>query len=97
MKNILELDGSESILQTIIRLLKKYAIFMVLIGLMLLFSIMTPYFFTLQNLTNVFVQQSYVIIAAVGLAFVMISGGMDLSIGYQMSFVGVLTAVNEME
>jgi ribose transport system permease protein len=93
MKNILEMDGSESILQTIIRLLKKYAIFMVLIGLMLLFSIMTPYFFTLQNLTNVFVQQSYVIIAAVGLAFVMISGGMDLSIGYQMSFVGVLTAV----
>lgn len=47
----------------------------------------------MQNLTNVFVQQSYVIIAAVGLSFVMISGGMDLSLGWQMSLVGVTTAV----
>ncbi len=73
--------------------LKKYVIFFVLVGLIILFSILTPYFFTVQNLTNVFVQQSYVIIAAVGLSFVMISGGMDLSIGWQMSLVGVFTAV----
>lgn len=72
---------------------KKYVILFVLIGLVLLFSAWTPYFFTVQNLTNVFVQQSYVIIAAVGLSFVMISGGMDLSIGWQMSLVGVTTAV----
>lgn len=72
--------------------LKKFAIIAVLIGFMALFSALTPYFFTVQNLTNVFVQQSYVIIAALGLTFVMISGGMDLSIGYQMSLVGVATA-----
>jgi len=78
---------------SVVRLLEKYAIFFVFIGLMILFSIMTPYFLTVQNLTNVFVQQSYVIIAAVGLSFVMISGGMDLSIGYQMSLIGVVTAV----
>lgn len=72
--------------------LKKFAIIVVLIGFMALFSALTPYFFTVQNLTNVFVQQSYVIIAALGLTFVMISGGMDLSIGYQMSLVGVSTA-----
>ncbi len=85
--------NSKSVYQTIVKGLKKYAIILVLIGLMILFSIWSPYFFTLQNLTNVFVQQSYVIIAAVGLAFVMISGGMDLSIGYQMSLVGVTVAV----
>ena len=72
---------------------KKYAIFFVFLGLMVLFSVLSPYFFTLQNLTNVFVQQSYVIIAAVGLSFVMISGGMDLSLGYQMSLVGIVTAI----
>ncbi len=76
----------------ILPLLKKYVIFFVLIGLMILFSILTPYFLTVQNITNIFVQQSYVIIAAVGLAFVMIGGGMDLSIGWQMSLVGVVTA-----
>ncbi|WP_159952471.1 ABC transporter permease [Rhizobium sp. 18065] len=72
---------------------KKYAILFVLLGLIALFSFLSPYFLTLQNLTNIFVQNSYVIIAAVGLSFVMISGGMDLSIGYQMSVVGVVTAV----
>ncbi|NLU53053.1 MAG: ABC transporter permease [Clostridiaceae bacterium] len=73
--------------------INKYAIIFVLFGLVLLFSLLSPYFFTLQNLTNVFVQQSYVIIATIGLSFVMISGGMDLSIGYQMSLVGVVTAI----
>ncbi len=81
------------ILRTVQMMLKKFVIFFVLVGLMALFSILSPYFFTVQNLTNVFVQQSYVIIAAVGLSFVMISGGMDLSIGWQMSLVGVFTAV----
>ncbi len=71
---------------------RKYAIFFVLLGLIILFTILTPYFLTISNLTNIFVQQSYVIIAAVGLSFVMISGGMDLSIGFQMSLVGVTTA-----
>jgi ribose/xylose/arabinose/galactoside ABC-type transport system permease subunit len=73
--------------------LKRYAIVFILFGLIAFFSVLSPHFFTQQNLTNIFVQQSYVIIAAVGLSFVMISGGMDLSIGYQMSVVGVTTAV----
>ena len=79
--------------QSVSMALKKYAILLVLVGLVILFSCLTPFFFTVQNLTNVFVQQSYVIIAAVGLSFVMISGGMDLSLGWQMSLVGVTTAV----
>ena len=72
--------------------LKRYAIVLVLFGLIAFFSVLSPHFLTQQNLTNIFVQQSYVIIAAVGLSFVMISGGMDLSIGYQISVVGVTTA-----
>ena len=71
---------------------QKFAIIFVLIGLVAFFSFLSPFFLTQQNLTNIFVQQSYVIIAAVGLSFVMISGGMDLSIGYLMSVVGVTTA-----
>lgn len=79
--------------QASLELIKKYAIIFVLLGLIAFFSLLSPYFFTQQNLTNIFVQNAYVIIAAVGLSFVMISGGMDLSIGYQMSVVGVTTAV----
>ncbi|MGF6990668.1 ribose transport system permease protein [Lachnospiraceae bacterium PM6-15] len=76
-----------------IELIKKFTIILVLIGLIIVFSIINPVFFSLQNFTNIFIQQSYVIIAAIGLAFIMISGGMDLSVGYQMSLVGIITAL----
>lgn len=73
--------------------IQQFVIPMVLVAMMVLFSFLSPYFFTVQNLTNILVQNAYIIIAAVGLSFVMISGGMDLSIGFQMSVVGVVTAV----
>lgn len=80
----------------IMKSIKKYTIILVLAGLIALFSIINPVFFSLTNFSNIFVQQSYVIIAAIGLAFVMISGGMDLSVGYQMSLVGITTSISIM-
>ncbi|MCY1667636.1 ABC transporter permease [Rhizobium sp. SL86] len=74
-------------------LVRRFIIPLVLILLLVLFSVVSPYFLTVQNLTNILVQNAYVIIAAIGLSFVMISGGIDLSIGYQMSVVGVVCAV----
>ncbi|MBN1136353.1 MAG: ABC transporter permease [Anaerolineae bacterium] len=73
--------------------LKKYTILFVLLGLMVLFSLVSPYFLTVRNLTNIVTQNTYFIIVAVGLSFVMIGGGIDLSVGYQMSLVGVVTAM----
>ena len=73
--------------------LKKYTIMFILVGLMAVFSLTSPYFFTVRNLTNIITQNTYFIIAAVGLSFVMIGGGIDLSVGYQMSLVGVVTAM----
>jgi ribose/xylose/arabinose/galactoside ABC-type transport system permease subunit len=74
--------------------LRKYTIFLILIGLMLVFSLISPYFLTVRNLVNIITQNTYFIIVAVGLSFVMIGGGIDLSVGYQMSLVGVITAMN---
>jgi ribose transport system permease protein len=73
--------------------LQKYTVMFILIVLMVLFSFSSPYFLTLRNLTNIVTQNTYFIIAAVGLSFVMIGGGIDLSVGYQMSLVGVVTAM----
>jgi ribose/xylose/arabinose/galactoside ABC-type transport system permease subunit len=60
---------------------------------MALFSLMSPYFLTWRNLTNIITQNTYFIIVAIGLSFVMIGGGIDLSVGFQMSLVGVVTAM----
>jgi ribose transport system permease protein len=73
--------------------LQKYTVMLILIVLMVLFSFSSPYFLTLRNLTNIVTQNTYFIIAAIGLSFVMIGGGIDLSVGYQMSLVGVVTAM----
>jgi ribose transport system permease protein len=73
--------------------LKKYTVIFVLFVLMILFSFMSPYFLTIRNLTNILIQNTYFIIVAIGLSFVMIGGGIDLSVGYQMSLVGVVTAM----
>lgn len=74
--------------------LRKYTIMIILVLLMALFSTVSPYFLTLRNLINIITQNTYFIIVAVGLSFVMIGGGIDLSVGYQMSLVGVITAIN---
>lgn len=79
--------------QATLKLVRKYAILLILGSLILFFSFLSPYFATRQNLMNILVQQSHVVIAAVGLSFVMISGGMDLSVGNQISLVGVATSV----
>jgi ribose transport system permease protein len=73
--------------------LRKYTVMIILVVLMVLFSFSSPYFLTLRNLTNIINQNTYFIIAAIGLSFVMIGGGIDLSIGYQMSLVGVVTGM----
>jgi len=73
--------------------LKKYTVMFILLILMALFSFSSPYFFTIRNLTNIITQNTYFIIVAIGLSFVMIGGGIDLSVGFQMSLVGVVTAM----
>lgn len=74
--------------------LRKYTVMLILVVLMALFAFSSPYFLTLRNLTNIVTQNTYFIIAAIGLSFVMIGGGIDLSVGYQMSLVGVVTAMS---
>lgn len=73
--------------------LRKYAVVFVLFALVLLFSFVSDSFFTLRNLTNIVTQNTYFIIVAIGMSFVLISGGIDLSVGYQMSLVGVMSGM----
>jgi ribose/xylose/arabinose/galactoside ABC-type transport system permease subunit len=76
--------------------LKKNVLIIVLFCIIALFSFISPFFFRVNNLVNIFIQQSFVIMASIGLAFVMIAGGIDLSIGYQISLVGVITTISMM-
>lgn len=63
-----------------------------LVVLVIFFSIMSDKFLTTLNLTNILVQNVHVAVCACAVMIIMISGGCDLSIGYQMSVAAVLVA-----
>ena len=58
-------------------------------GLFLLLSIFSPYFLTVQNLSSVCRQTAVINIIALGMTLIMISGGIDLSVGSVMGFAGI--------
>ncbi|MCG8570446.1 MAG: ribose ABC transporter permease [Spirochaetes bacterium] len=66
-----------------------------LIGLFLLIivlSILSERFFTFSNFTNIFRQTTLNALMAVGMTFVIITGGIDLSVGSIYAFSGAVTA-----
>jgi len=66
---------------------------MILIGLVILFTIISPNFMTSRNLIILIRQVSFAAISAVGVGFVMISGGIDLSIGSQIVMTNVVLSI----
>jgi ribose transport system permease protein len=72
--------------------LKKFGILLVLLSLILFFALTTQAFFTVTNLFNIARQVSMLGIAAVGMTFVMITGGIDLSVGSLLSIINVIGA-----
>jgi ribose transport system permease protein len=68
----------------------------VILGFLLIFglqSVLIPNFFTVQNIINVARQISANAILAVGMTYVIISGGIDLSVGSGVAFLGVFSAI----
>src|SRR5690348_18251633 len=49
-------------------------------------------FFSAQVFLNLFIDNSYLLVAAVGATFVIMSGGIDLSVGSVIGFTTMLTA-----
>ncbi|MFC1543171.1 ABC transporter permease [Candidatus Neomarinimicrobiota bacterium] len=63
-----------------------------LLGLIIVLWILTPYFLTIPNLLNIAQQTSINAIIAVGMTFVIITAGIDLSVGSIVAFSGVVLA-----
>ncbi|MGB2715471.1 MAG: ribose ABC transporter permease [Vicinamibacterales bacterium] len=63
-----------------------------LLGLCLLLWILTPHFLTISNLLNVMEQTSINAVIAVGMTFVILSAGIDLSVGSVLALSGVVMA-----
>ena len=74
--------------------LREYGLLLSLIAIMVFFQVMTDG--TLMqplNLTNLVLQNSYIVIMALGMLLVIVAGHIDLSVGSVSGFVGALAAV----
>ena len=80
--------------------LKDYLMLLVLVVLIALFSVLGPAvagrsFFNFPNLLTMLNQNAYLVILGVGITFIMLGGGMDLSTGFLISTVGMVMALLE--
>lgn len=70
--------------------LQKVVIFVGLIALFLAFSILSPNFLTVSNLSGILLATMINGLLACGATYIIITGGIDLSIGTNMTVTGVL-------
>ena len=73
-------------------ILDKYKSLIGLIILCVVITIVSPAFMTLSNITNIFTQVSTNAIIAIGMTFVILTGGIDLSVGSTVAISGALAA-----
>ncbi len=78
---------------TLKQIYKKYGIIIVMIVLIAVAGIIEPIFLTSKNIVNVLRQVSINGILAVGMTFVIISGGIDLSLGSIVGFSGMVSVM----
>ena len=73
---------------------REYGLMIALVAIMVFFQIMTSgTLFKPLNLTNLVLQNSYVIIMALGMLLVIVAGFIDLSVGSVAGFIGALASV----
>ena len=86
--------GQHSIRSYLSERMRDYGILLALIVIIAFFQIVTNgVLLRPVNITNLFLQNSYVIIMALGMLMVIVAGHIDLSVGSIVGFIGALAAV----
>lgn len=90
MKQSSELSGSK---KTVGIILLKYNTVFIFILLLIVSSLLSSNFLTLQNVLNVLRQQAAVMCISLGMLLVLLTGGIDLSSGSMAAVGGLLAAL----
>lgn len=77
-----------------LRRVREFNVFAALIAVGALISLFTPYFLTTDNLMGVFRSFSMTAIMSIGMVMVIITGGIDLSVGSVMGLASLVTALS---
>ncbi len=70
----------------------QFGVLAALIALIIVFTILEPRFIASRNIVNILIQSATNAVLAIGLTFVIASGGIDISVGSVLAFTGVIMA-----
>jgi ribose transport system permease protein len=73
-------------------LLKKYNLLILLFLFIIVSTMISPNFLKIRNILNILRSASFGGILAIGMTFVILIGGIDLSVGYTANFAGMVCA-----
>lgn len=74
-------------------IIKKYNLVILLIIFIVISTILSPNFLTVDNFFNLLQQASIPGIVAIGMTVVILLGGIDLSVGSVLAFSGMITSI----
>jgi inositol transport system permease protein len=74
------------------RIAQKYGILLILIAMCVVFAFLSPAFLSVSNMLNILNQTAIWGIMALGMTFVIIAKGIDLSVGSVLAFSGLVAA-----
>lgn len=77
----------------LLRFSKDYVILIALFIAMLVFTVSSKYFLTSRNLMTILLQSTAVAIVAIGQAYVMLGGNLDLSLGQNVCLTCYISAI----
>lgn len=75
-----------------LRTLSRYGIYIAFLALCITLSFLSPYFLTAGNLSNILLQISVNGILAIGMTYVILAAGIDLSVGSVLGMAGIVAA-----
>ncbi len=78
---------------SLITAMREYGIYFALVMLIIVFSITSPRFATLDNVILIMLQVSVIGIISIGMLFVILSAGIDLSVGSILALAGMISGV----
>ncbi|MFO8043256.1 MAG: ABC transporter permease [Alkalispirochaeta sp.] len=85
-------EGATTMKENLTHILKNYGMIIAFVLVCMVMWALTPHFLTPNNLLNVVRQSSIIGVMAVGVTFVILSGGIDLSVGSVMAVSGMIAA-----
>ena len=71
----------------------SYGIYIAFIIICIVFAVLSPDFFSPSNIHNILIQTSAIAIVAIGQTLVILTGGIDISVGRLMGMSGILIGV----